>query len=136
MGVIGLLNLDYFNMKIYRKLKPFSPEKAEMGKPVSTQNGLLVGNLKIDKNNFTISGIIKHNDETEEEYQWDYNGECLENPDYDLKMIPEKREGWVNIYKSYRLNKRTGSDVYKTEEEAKRYMSKGYIDTIKIEWEE
>ena len=56
---------------------------------------------------------------------------------YDLFFAPEKKEGWVNIYK-YNSKIATGSQVYNTKEEAE--SAKGnmfdYISTIKIEWEE
>ena len=55
----------------------------------------------------------------------------------DLFFAPEKKEGWVNIYK-YNSKITTGSLVYNTKEEAE--SAKGnrsdYISTIKIEWEE
>ena len=44
-------------------------------------------------------------------------------------MLSEKKEGWVNVYKD---------TVYDTKDEALivRSESRGYIDTIKINWEE
>ena len=47
----------------------------------------------------------------------------------DLMMLPEKKEGWVNVYKD---------SVYDTKEEALAGKSeiRGYIDTIKISWSE
>ena len=43
-------------------------------------------------------------------------------------MLPEKKEGWVNVYKD---------SVYNTKNEALIGRSNiGYIDTIKISWEE
>lgn len=55
----------------------------------------------------------------------------------DLFFAPEKKGGWVNIYK-YNSKITTGSLVYNTKEEVE--SAKGnrsdYISTIKIEWEE
>lgn len=55
----------------------------------------------------------------------------------DLFFAPEKKEGWVNIYK-YNSKITTGSLVYNTKEEAE--SAKGnrsdYISTVKVEWEE
>ena len=44
-------------------------------------------------------------------------------------MLPEKKEGWVNVYKD---------SVYDTKDEALigRSEIRDYIDTIKISWEE
>lgn len=60
---------------------------------------------------------------------------CFE---YDIFFAPEKKEGWINLY---RINSITapGAQVYNTEEEAKSVMrnnSVDYISTIKIKWEE
>lgn len=56
----------------------------------------------------------------------------------DLFFAPEKREGWINIYKNY-----TGfhfpSHIYQTKKDAEKAggdVGNGYITTIKIEWEE
>lgn len=60
---------------------------------------------------------------------------CFE---YDLFFVPEKKEGWINLY---RINSITSIEprVYSTEEEAKSMVacnSANYISTIKIKWEE
>lgn len=62
-----------------------------------------------------------------------------DNP-YDLFFTPEKKEGWINIYK-YNLSSliTPGSQVYNTKEEAEAAIGSGlvdYISTIKIQWEE
>ena len=53
----------------------------------------------------------------------------------DLFFAPEKREGWVNIYKAgdYCYG---GSVIYPTEVAAKTAADPDPIATIKIEWEE
>lgn len=59
---------------------------------------------------------------------------CFE---YDLFFAPEKKEGWINLY---RINSiiTPGAQAYNTKEEAE--LAAGdksyYISTIKIEWEE
>ena len=56
---------------------------------------------------------------------------------YDLFFVPEKHEGWVNLYRgdSYATN---AGCVYTSEKEAKEsiYSLPRYITTVKIEWEE
>ena len=53
----------------------------------------------------------------------------------DLFFAPEKKEGWVNVYRQD--NRQLCGNVYDTKSEAKLYSrSSGYITTIKIEWEE
>ena len=61
-----------------------------------------------------------------------------ELPKFDLFFGPEKKEGWINIYK---INSTIspGPRAYNTKEEAE--SAKGgnlvdYISTIKIQWEE
>ena len=56
---------------------------------------------------------------------------------YDLFFAPEKKEGWIKIYKN-KKGHRVLSAIYNTENEAiGADLGRGYyIDTIKIEWEE
>ena len=73
------------------------------------------------------------NDYNEEEYIKNYDefgkkfigGETSD----DLMMLPEKKEGWINVYKER---------CYETKEEAIRHIAPGthYIDTIRVEWED
>lgn len=60
---------------------------------------------------------------------------CFE---YDLFFAPEKKEGWINLYKINSITS-IGPRAYSTEEEAKSMVacnSANYISTIKIKWEE
>ena len=53
--------------------------------------------------------------------------------DEDLMMIPEKKEGWVNVYKGGLLDTKS----YPTKKEAfDKAYSEGYVDTVKVCWEE
>ena len=47
----------------------------------------------------------------------------------DLMMLPERKEGWVNVYKER---------IYSTKEEAieATYDGVTYVDTVKVCWEE
>lgn len=54
----------------------------------------------------------------------------------DLFFAPEKKEGWINLFK---INSTiTTGEVYNTKEEAKSAVvgSSIYISTVKVEWEE
>lgn len=55
----------------------------------------------------------------------------------DLFFAPEKHEGWINLYKSG-INWSLGASIWQTQDLAKEYgmHRPGYVDTIKIEWEE
>ena len=54
----------------------------------------------------------------------------------DLFFAPDKKEGWINIFRC-KTDLYIG-DVFETKEEAEKMgkLSKNYITTIKIEWEE
>lgn len=60
--------------------------------------------------------------------------------DADLLFLPEKHEGWINVYKMNSIVEYITSAVYNTKSEAEKYIIKGstysYVNTIKIEWEE
>ena len=51
----------------------------------------------------------------------------------DLFFVPEKHEGWVNVYRDLESGELHCGYVYDSEEEAKK---QGGIATVKIEWEE
>ena len=54
----------------------------------------------------------------------------------DLFFAPNKKEGWVSLYKNDIGHIYTGS-VFDSKEEAEEYLSrKDYLATVKIEWEE
>lgn len=54
-----------------------------------------------------------------------------------IKSLPEKKTGWVNIYRDYDNTLIIG-DVHNTKEEARSIKNQSftYVDTIKIEWRE
>ena len=118
-------------------LKPFDLQKAKQGKPVCTRDGRKARIICFDR----ISGddvykivacVTAFDGDFEEVLSYRIDGYIVDsqNPkDEDLMMLPEKKEGWVNLYKS---------SVRSTKEEAMKYRNKcnDYIDTIKIEWEE
>ena len=113
-------------------LKPFDIQKAREGKPVCTRDGhkarIICFDLKNDE--YPIVAAVG-NDSSETLFSYTTNGEIANGieSDKDLMMLPEKKEGWVNLYKS---------SAHSTKEEAMKYRNKcnDYIDTIKIEWEE
>lgn len=55
--------------------------------------------------------------------------------DVDLFFDPEKKEGWVNIYKYASGHTHLGK-IYNSKEEAETNHVNDYVTTIKIEWEE
>ena len=63
---------------------------------------------------------------------------CNDFPNHklDLVFVPTKKKGWINIFRC-KTDLYIG-DVFETKEEAEKMgkLSKNYITTIKIEWEE
>ena len=115
-------------------LKPFDIQKAREGKPVCTRNGRKARIICFDFQsieNTPIVAAVQVTDKQEVIANYYEDGRQFVDgiSELDLMMLPEKKEGWVNLYKS---------SVRSTKEEAMKYRNKcnDYIDTIKIEWEE
>lgn len=62
----------------------------------------------------------------------------ISNSENDLFFAPEKKEGWINIYKDNHFGRTSGYIIHSSDGEAKNMIGnkKDYITTIKIEWEE
>ena len=129
-------------------LKPFDLEAAKAGKPVCTRDGrkarIICFNAKNERN---IIALVQDAEFEGEENVVSYypNGYLYDNDfdtSADLMMLPEKKEGWVNIYRDidnntpYTENDNIYSSRDKAKESAKMLNMKTYIDTIKVEWEE
>ena len=117
-------------------LKPFDLEAAKLGKPVCTRDGrkarIICYDMKADE--YHIVALIDDGGEEivcffSENGLRDVEGESR----WDLMMLPEKKEGWVNVYKGGLLDTKS----YNTKKEAfDKASQRDYIDTVKIEWNE
>lgn len=125
--------------KIGKNLKPFDLEAAKAGKPVCTRDGRKARIISFDAkcNKPIVALIYDCNKETVLQYLENGRFFVDQIDKYDLMMLPQKKEGWVNIYTSFD-GVETGINVYETEEIAKKNVdnSTSYLGTIKIEWEE
>ena len=56
---------------------------------------------------------------------------------FDLFFAPEKRKGWINVYRNNGNHTYAGA-VYDSKEDAekRKVIDESYVTTIKIEWEE
>lgn len=126
-------------------LKPFDLEAAKAGKPVCTRDGRKVRILCYDLKGaeYPIVALVEAHDYLDESIStYDRNGRFDHDKENnnDLMMLPQKKEGWVNVYKSYNVGKKIPcmASIYPTKEEAKKSSVVGfdYVDTVKIEWEE
>lgn len=126
-------------------LKPFDIQKAREGKPVCTRDGHKARIICFDYNgetgDYPIVALVHYNKGNKcYERVLKYTSDGLFNKygdyqhDDDLMMLPEKHEGWVNVYKV--LNGYEAGTIFETENEAKARINLGYIATVKIEWEE
>lgn len=118
-------------------LKPFDLEAAKAGKPVCTRDGrkarIICFDAKCDKP--IVALIYDYNKETVLQYLENGRFFVDQIDKYDLMMLPQKKEGWVNIYKDF---EDTVCCIYSTEKEAleEKETEEDYITTVKIEWEE
>ena len=114
-------------------MKPFDIELAKQGQPVCTRDGRPVRILCYDfksLENTPIVALIRLNEHQEGVVYYYIDGKHFENGinDLDLMIVTEKKEGWINLYKS---------DIYLTREDALNNKRPGdYFTTINIEWEE
>ena len=124
-------------------LKPFDLKAAKAGKPVCTRDGrkarIICFDAKDTKIGPTIVALIETRNGYESIERYNIQGKCLidGSDNYDLMMLPEKKEGWVNVYKG--IDGVTFSkNPYTSKDEAikKSGILFGRIDTIKVSWEE
>lgn len=124
-------------------LKPFDLKAAKAGKPVCTREGRKARIIYFDaEGEHPIIALVTYGVQespynyTKEGYYYIEGVETMA----DLMMLPEKKEGWVNVYKSEYDNfpATLGSDyVYNTKEEAINNADPDRtIATVKISWEE
>ena len=129
-------NAKCFNSEsIEKNLKPFNLDAAKQGKPVCTRDGCKVRIICFDrKDNTPIVALIERVDGIEILQCFYNDGKCFHDStsDNDLMMLPQKKEGWVNVYA---LN-----TCYSSKEEAEANIDQDYeheyVRTVKIEWEE
>ena len=125
-----------------QKMKPFDLEAARSGKPVCTSDGRKARIICFDRfdreeANKRIVTLVQ-DDDRESLYCHDLDGKYLPNNNLDLMMLPEKHEGWINVYKSAdsRYAGYASVEIYKTKEQAIQEADEDVLDTIKIEWNE
>lgn len=123
-------------MKKEFNLKPFNLKEAKTGKSVCTRDGKKVRIICFDvkESIHPIVALIKDG-ERERLCLYMLNGRRYENEEWedDLMMLPEKKEGWINVYKGGLLDTKS----YPTKKEAFDKASlNDYVDTVKITWEE
>lgn len=124
-------------------LKPFDLEAAIQGKPVCTRDGRKARIICFDRicgdDYYKIVACVTAFDgDFEEVLSYGIDGYIVDsqNPkDEDLMMLPEKKEGWINIYKKSN-DECYFAHIYDTKALAEIGKNAGCIATVRIEWEE
>ena len=132
-------------------LKPFDIQKAREGKPVCTRDGRKARIICFDRrgDKFPIVALLDGCNEEHSEVAVTFTNEGLyeigKKSSNDLMMLPEKKEGWINIYNADTTFYYVDGRVFETKDEAvqeakeeveKEQREKNeYIDTIRVEWE-
>ena len=123
-------------------LKPFDIQKAKEGKPICTRDGRKVRMLCYDfKQNeeYPILVAVENKDGKECALLYSNGGisEMYKSSNNELAMLPEKKEGWVNVYKGIdgiTFSRHPHISKEKAIEEVGSLP--GRIDTVKVFWEE
>lgn len=108
---------------------------------IITRDGKSVRIVCTDRldNNYPVVALV-HDGDCEKCYNYTACGKfnTYQNRDTELDLFfaPQKKEGWINLFKVNSAT--TTGEVYNTEEEAKSAIAKSlvYISTVKVEWEE
>ena len=137
-------------------LKPFDIQKAREGKPVCTRDGRKARIICFDRRlfyknvSYPILAVVERSDGEDDVCGYNEKGKVLieDGAEYkdDLMMLPERKEGWINIYNADTTFYYADGRVFETKDEAvqeakeeveKEQREKNeYIDTIRVEWEE
>ena len=130
-------------------LKPFDIQKAREGKPVCTRDGrkariICFDRISGDDYSKIVACVTAFDGDFEEVLSYGIDGYIVDsqNPkDEDLMMLPEKKEGLVNVYRDCDGANITKDDnIYSSKEAAMASAQiidrDNYVATTKINWEE
>lgn len=125
-------------------MKQFSLEEylKNPNRKIITRDGLNVRIICTDKrkDDYPILALCTMDNGSETCYSYLPNGKhyLIEDSYKDLFFAPEKHEGWVNVYKGNAYYCLGGTIPFQSESEAKKHIVKncGYVNTIRIEWED
>lgn len=126
-------------------MKPFSLDEylKNPQKKVITREGLpvrIICTNKVCNNKGSQKPIMALVNFGNKEVVYPYTSDGISSPllpKFDLFFVQEKKEGWVNIYKTNSIIL-PGAQVYSTKKGAEAVVGdrSDYISTVKIQWEE
>ena len=127
---------------IGKKLKPFDLQAAKSGKPVCTRGGRKARIIYFDaKGDYPIVALVETGN-GEKVVQYMIDGHCTNIISHccdDLMMLPEKKEGWVNVYRDEE-SKRVycGEFIFSEREKAEKHYecNDTKVATVPVNWEE
>ena len=125
-------------------MKPFSLQefKKNPSRKVLTRDGKATARIICTdcKSEYPIIALLSYSENSEgcEAYTEDGRFSIDGEGNSDLFFAPEKKDGWVNIYKMPDTDQLEASCIFNTKEEAELYRvdNANYVTTTKIEWEE
>ena len=128
--------------KIGKNLKEFNLEAAKAGKPVCTRDGRKARIICFDrKDNTPIVALIECVNHAEILQCVHNDGKCFhyDTSNNDLMMLPEKKEGWVNLYRD-KESKRvySGEFIFSEREKAEKHYecNDTKVAIVPVNWEE
>ena len=124
-------------------MKPFNLEeyRKNPSRKLVTRNGRKARIIYTDKlGKYPIGALIKDkNKECFHAYTLDGVFFATEEDDLDLFFAPEKKEGWINVYRDIDTGTTSfGAVLYASRKEAEEVGKSDdyYVATAKIEWKE
>ena len=125
-------------------MKPFSLQefKKNPSRKVLTRDGKATARIICTdcKSEYPIIALLSYSENSEgcEAYTADGRFSIDGESNSDLFFAPEKKDGWVNIYKMPDTDQLEASCIFSTKEEAELYRvdNANYVTTTKITWEE
>ena len=124
-------------------MKPFSLEEylKNPNRKVVTGDGRNVRIICTDSKirHYPIIALVEEPSRFENLFSYTEGGQMISyepSEKYDLFFVPEKHEGWINVYHDLEHNEIYCGRIYASEEEAKCADYAYTVATIKIEWEE
>lgn len=123
-------------------LAPFDINLAKQGKPVCTRDGrkarIICFDLQSIEKTLIVAAVqVTDKQEVISHYYEDGRQFVDGISELDLMMLPEKKEGWVNVYYDNDASSHRGCRfIYDTKEQAVKGAGSAYITTVRINWEE
>ena len=125
-------------------MKPFSLQefKKNPSRKIVTRDGKATARIICTdcKSEYPIIALLSYSENSEgcEAYTEDGRFSIDGEGNSDLFFAPEKKEGWLNVYKIADTDEREASYIFNTKEEAELYrgVNPKCVATLKITWEE